>query len=88
MAQLAADHFPYVLENLDKLRPGKSQEELVGNIPQELLKAPLPKSKRVELSQPAEKVYNMMRAVMTPKFRLPAKDCDIIIKVADEYKEG
>lgn len=25
---------------------------------------------------------------MTPKFRLPAKDCDIIIKVADEYKEG
>jgi hypothetical protein len=42
----------------------------------------------VELSQPAEKVYNMMRAVMTPKFRLPAKDCDIIIKVADEYEEG
>jgi hypothetical protein len=30
----------------------------------------------------------MMRAVMTPRFRLPAKDCEIIIKVADEYKEG
>ncbi len=52
------------------------------------MKAPLPKSKRVELSQPAEKVYHLMRAVMTPKFRFPAKDCEIIIKVSDEFKEG
>jgi uncharacterized protein YehS (DUF1456 family) len=25
---------------------------------------------------------------MTPKFRLLAKDCEIIIKVTDEFKEG
>jgi hypothetical protein len=25
---------------------------------------------------------------MTPKFRFPAKDCEIIIKVSDEFKEG
>jgi methionyl-tRNA formyltransferase len=88
LAQLGANNLSFVLDNLEELRPGRLQEELRSNVPDELLKAPLPKSKKVELSQSAEQVYNMMRAVMTPKFRLKAKDCEIIIKVADEFKEG
>lgn len=88
LSQLAATHLPYVVDNLDKLRPGKLQEELKGSIPDELLKAPILTSKKVDLSQPAEHVYHMMRAIMTPKFKLPANESEIIIKVADEYKEG
>jgi methionyl-tRNA formyltransferase len=70
------------------LRPGRLQNDLIEGIPAELLKAPLLKSKKVDLSSSAEKVYHLMRAFMTPKFHFHAKGNDIIIKVSDEYLDG
>lgn len=64
------------------------QDDLKADIPPLLLKAPLPKSKKVDLTLPAEKFLHLARAIMTPKFHFHAKNNEIIIKVADEFQDG
>ena len=84
MAELASDHVCYVIDNIDSLKPGISQDSMdISGISPHQLKAPLVKDKKLDISMPAESVYNWSRALVTPKVRF--RENDIILSFMKEF---
>ena len=73
LAQIAADNLPYVLENLETLRPGIPQSTIEHTVDPRLIKAPLiAKDKKLRLNRPASEVYHWSRAIMSSKVTFKA----------------
>ena len=63
MAEQAASNLVHVLDNLDDLRPGTPQADLIKDCPAVLTLAPLVKSQYLDLNRSAEMVYHWSRAL-------------------------
>ena len=58
----------HVLNNYDQLLPGIEQSSIdISGIPSSQLTSPIIRDKKLDISMPAEKVYNWSRALINPR---------------------
>ena len=81
MAEEGAKHLPFVLERINELRPGRSQDELSKGVEEIFLSANLVKESKLDMNRPAQVVYNWSRALDAPRVILTANKKEIIVKL-------